>query len=199
MARIAITGGIGSGKTHVCGLLRERGIEVYDCDGAAKRLMADSEEIRRGLIEAVGPGAYAGGRLNKAALSAFLLSGRENAERVNAVVHPAVARDFLSSGMEWMECAILFSSGFDRYVDTVVCVTAPEETRVARVMARDGLDRGMAMEWIRGQMPQEEVLRRSDIEIVNDGVADLGPQLDALLASVGQGRPKGTGDKEKTL
>ena len=117
-------------------------------------------------------------------MAAFLLASDENQKAVNAIVHPAVADDFKASGYDWMECAILFESGFDHLVDCVICVTAPEEVRIQRVMARDGLTRERALDWLAKQFPQEEVRRRSDYEIVNDGLQDIGPQIDTIIQQI---------------
>ena len=97
---VAITGGIGSGKSFVCQLLNRRGIEVYDCDAAAKRLMRTSEPLRRGLRQLVGPAVYRGCILQKRVLAEFLLASEENKQAVNEVVHPAVAADFMASGLQ---------------------------------------------------------------------------------------------------
>lgn len=181
MLRVAITGGIGSGKSYVCRILEQRGIKIYDCDRAAKRIMATSVAVMDALIALVGAEVYADDKLNKAVMAQYLLASDENARHVNGIVHPAVADDFLTSGYQWMECAILFSSGFDRYVDRIVCVTAPREVRIERIMRRDGITRVKAQEWIDCQMPQEEVAQRSDFVIVNDGCRELEPQLDNIL------------------
>ena len=179
--KIAITGGIGSGKSYVCKLLAKRGIEVYDCDANAKRLMVESEDIREKLQQLIGEQAYIGRQLNKAVIAAFMMESEKHTLAVNAIVHPAVGLDFVLSGLDWMECAILFESGFDRYVDRVICVTAPEEVRLSRVMRRDSISREAACEWMKKQMPQHEVLARSDYEIVNDGLRDVPSQVDRLL------------------
>ena len=139
--RIGITGGIGSGKSYVCRLLEQRGIEVYDCDAAAKRLIRTSRRMRQQLQQLIGS-------LQKADISRFLLASEENQQRVNAIVHPAVFQDFEESGMQWMESAILYESGADKLVDKVVVVTAPEEVRIQRVMSRDGITREKAQQWI---------------------------------------------------
>lgn len=180
--KTAITGGIGSGKSYVCRLLNKQGIDIYDCDAAAKRLMHSSAELRRQLTQLIGPETYlSDGRLNKAAVAAYLLSSEDHAKAVDRIVHPAVAADFEASGMEWMECAILYESGFDRLVDRVVVVTAPEEVRLSRIMKRDGITRDKALEWLSRQWPQEAVRRLADLEIVNDGVCSLDDQIGALL------------------
>ena len=183
--KVAVTGGIGCGKCYVCGFLRRRGMDVYDCDSAAKRLMRTSLSMQDSIRKLIGAAAYTDdGILDKAVVSRFLLASPDNAARLNAIVHPAVAADFEASGMQWMECAILFTSSFDRLVDRVVCVTAPLELRLNRIMERDGISRDRALEWIECQMPQEEVLRRSDFEIVNDGTADVDMQIARLLESL---------------
>ena len=174
--KTGITGGIGSGKSYVCKLLAQRGIEVYDCDAAAKRLIRTSPRLRQQLKALIGS-------LDKAAISRFLLANEENQQAVNAIVHPAVFQDFEESGMLWMESAILFESGADKLVDRVVVVTAPEEIRIERVMQRDDITREKALQWIARQWPQEQVKARADFEIINDGQADLNSQIERLLTS----------------
>lgn len=178
-----ITGGIGSGKSHVCRLLAQRGIAVYDCDAAAKRLLATDEALQAALRRLVGAGVYADGRLNKALLARYILASDAARQAVNDVVHPAVAADFRATGMAWMECAIYYDSGFCRRVPPgrVVCVAAPEPVRIARIMARDHISREAAKEWIDRQMPQAEVMRRADHIIYNDGARDVAAQLDSIL------------------
>ena len=174
--KTGITGGIGSGKSYVCKLLAQRGIEVYDCDAAAKRLIRTSLHLRQQLKALIGS-------LDKAAISRFLLASEENQQAVNAIVHPAVFQDFEESGMLWMESAILFESGADKLVDRVIVVTAPEEIRIQRVMQRDGITREKALQWSARQWPQEQVIARADFEIVNDGHADLNSQIEKLLTT----------------
>ena len=184
--KIAITGGIGAGKSYVCQCLRSRGIDVFDCDAAAKRLMRTSATLQAALRKLVGDDVFSHDAqpvLNKSLLASFLLASDSHRQALNDLVHPAVAADFIRSGSEWLECAIFFDSGFHKRVpiERVVCVTAPLELRIQRVMARDGISRDKTLEWIHRQLPQEDVLRCSDFEIVNDGTADVSRQIDDLL------------------
>lgn len=179
--KYAITGGIGSGKSYVCRILQDYGIEVYDCDAGAKHLMRSDRTLQRRLSEAVGTEVFPDGILDKAVLAKFLLSSEENNRIVNSIVHPAVADDFACSGMSWLESAILFEADFQKYVDRVVCVSAPLEVRIQRIMHRDGISHEQAVEWIARQMPQEEKERRSDYVIVNDGVQPLDEQIERIL------------------
>lgn len=184
--RIAITGGIGAGKSFVCQRLNRRGISVYDCDAAAKRLMRESDSLRDALKKLVGDDAYTGTTLNKSVVAKFLLKDKRNNELINDVVHPYVAADFMSSGLQWLESAILFESEFNRRVDFdhIVCVTAPVETRLRRIMSRDGISREQAQEWISRQLPEKEVAGRSDFMIVNDNVQDLDRQIEHILNKI---------------
>lgn len=184
MMKIAITGGIGSGKSYVCRILEKQGIRVYDCDAEAKRLMRTDAELQAGLKKLVGEEVYsADGILQKPVLAQFILTSEANKQAVNDVVHPAVARDFEQSDCEWMESAILFDSGFDRrtHFDKVVCVSAPVAVRLQRIMQRDHISQEKAQQWIDAVMPQEELIARSDNEIVNDGVRDVEAQVVHLL------------------
>ncbi len=184
--KVAITGGIGSGKSYVCSLLREKGIDVYDCDAAAKRLMRNSEIIQGELTEIVGDNLFVDGMLQKRVLASYILACDENKQKVNSVIHPAVANDFLGSGKSWLESAILFESKFDERIafDHIICVTAPVETRVQRIVARDGIAAEKAKEWIFCQMSQEEMSERSSFVIDNDGVKDIEEQIDFILRKI---------------
>lgn len=182
--RYAITGGIGSGKSYVCQILNERGIEIYDCDNGAKRLMRESEELKKQLTQLIGPNTYIDGTLNKAAVAQFLLASENNKQAINHIVHPAVIYDFYNSGLQWMESAIIFEAHLEHTIDKIICVVAPEDVRIQRIMARDSITKEKAKEWIDCQIPQEEAIRRSDYIIINDGTTPLLPQIDKLLTAL---------------
>ncbi len=175
--KIGIAGGIGSGKSYVCKRLARYGIEVYDCDAAAKRLVRTSPTLQQQLVNLIGS-------TDKAAMSRFLLASEENQLAINAIIHPAVFDDFEQSGMQWMESGIMYESGADKLMDKVVVVTAPEEVRIERIMSRDDISREKALQWIARQWPQEQVRQKADYEIVNDGVADIDQQIEQLLSSL---------------
>ena len=175
--KIGITGGIGSGKSYVCKRLEARGIHVYDCDSAAKRLIRTSTELQQQLKMLVGS-------LEKADIARFLLESEQNAKAIDNIVHPAVFRDFEQSGLKWMESAILYESGAFRLVNKAIVVTAPDEIRIRRVMERDHISREKVLEWMSRQLPQEEVRRKADFEIINDGEADIDKQINQILKAM---------------
>jgi dephospho-CoA kinase len=172
--KVGIAGGIGSGKSYVARRLALRGIRVYDCDSAAKRIMR-SEAIQQQLQ------ALIGSKPDKQALTQYLLQSDDHARAINAIVHPAVFADFEQSGLEWLESGIMYESGANHYVDRVVVVTAPEEVRLQRIMQRDGISREQALQWLSRQWPQERVRQLADFEIVNDGLTDIDKQLNNIL------------------
>ena len=107
LQRFAITGGIGSGKSYVCHLLEKRGISVYDCDEAAKRLMRSDKSLQMMLQHLIGGDVCRNGIIEKRVLAAFLLENDAHKQAVNDIVHPAVATDFMLSNLQWLESAIL--------------------------------------------------------------------------------------------
>lgn len=124
-------------------------------------------QLQQKINKAVGKSVFHDGQFDKAVLAEFILRSEENAQTIDNIVHPAVAEDFMNSGKQWLESAILFESGFHKriHIDRVICVTAPLEVRIERIMKRDGVSREKALEWINRQMSQEEKVKLSDIEI----------------------------------
>jgi dephospho-CoA kinase len=180
--KIGLTGGIGSGKSYVCRYLRQHGIEVFDCDTAAKQLMRTSPTLRQQLTELIGPETYTDeGLLNKAVVAQFLLASPANAKAIDAIVHPAVFNAFIESGLTWMESAILYESGAYKLVDKVVAVVAPKEVRIRRVMQRDNISREKALDWMNRQMNQDEVAGKADFVVINDGEKDIENQIIKIL------------------
>jgi dephospho-CoA kinase len=189
MIRIAITGGIGSGKSYVCRLLAGRGIPVYIADDEAKRLTASDPLIRERLTALVGPGVYqADGSLCRPFLAQYLFASAEHVRQVNAIIHPRVRDDFRRWTVEHADCdivglesAILYEAGFADTVDAVVMVYAPAELRIRRAMERDGAGRSQIERRMAAQMSDEEKRRRARYVVLNDGSLPLAEQLDALI------------------
>lgn len=174
-----ITGGIASGKSAVCRLLHAMGHPVFYCDDEAKRIIRTAPDVRRELTAVVGEGVYDDeGRLVKSVLAAYICRGRDCSKRVDAIVHPRVREAYKAwharqtAETTFMECALLFESGFDRLVDRTVLVHTDDEVRLARLMARDGISRAQARKWMALQMTEEEKLARADIVISNDGTPE---------------------------
>ena len=191
MISIAITGGIGSGKSYISNILQEYGIPIYNTDDAAKRLMVSDEGIRHDLRALLGEEVYVEGTLNKSLLASYLFADAENAARINGIVHPRVKLDFCrwleqhtDKEIVGMECAILFEAGFDDAVDAVVMVYAPEALRVERAMKRDHATEAQIRSRIAAQLDDEEKRKRADYVIYTDGSIPLDSQLSTLIAQL---------------
>lgn len=187
--RLGITGGIGSGKSYVAQMLQAHwDVPVYDCDSEAKRLTAESDDIRTALTQLVGDHLWQQGQMQKPVLAAYLFASPEHAAQVNAIIHPAVRRDFLRwadahshSPVVAIESAILCESGFHTLVDSILLVDAPLEVRLQRAMLRDGASRQQVMaRMARQDSAQARQLAR--FTVINDGGGDQ--LLQACLESI---------------
>lgn len=178
---VAITGGIGSGKSVVSAVLRLLGYPVYDCDSNAKRLMRESRMLRESLVNRFGSGLYDNGNLNARYLSTIVFSDEKALSVLNSLVHPAVKEDMLCwaekcGGLVFVESAIPYSSGVYKLVDKQWRVMAPYEIRIERVMSRNDMSRMQVEQRIAAQ-GAEEVQSDDDVFICNDGITPLIPQI----------------------
>lgn len=193
MIKLGITGGIGSGKTYVSRLVEQYGIPVFDCDSEAKKLTVEHPSIRKGLIDLLGPTIYSPEGLNKPVLADFLFASKENAELINAIIHPCVRESFREWADDWcakgkdivaMESAILYESGFDTEVDSVLMVHAPLDVRFKRVMERDHTTEEQVKMRMNAQLNDELKCSKADFIIENDGSALLSDQLEAMISQL---------------
>lgn len=186
MYKVGITGGIGSGKSVVCEMLRQRDIAIYDCDKRAKELMASDRVIVERLVERFGAEVFENGELNRAYLAERVFSDPEALAALNGIVHLRVAEDFERWASEAegeyvvLESAILFESGFDSKVDVVVAIMAPEELRLERAMQRDGVSRELIKERMRNQLSDDERCHRAKYAIVNIELDELEEDVEQL-------------------
>jgi dephospho-CoA kinase len=176
MKRVAITGGIGSGKSTVCRALSAiGGAPIYDSDLRAKELMNSDAQIRRQLTDIFGPEAYTAEGLNRPYIASRAFSNPALLQHLNSVVHPRVVEDF----EEWaeshkgdyviLESALLFTSPLVGHYDLAVVVDAPIEMRIERTVARDGVTAEQVRGRIANQMPAEQMRARADVVIEADG------------------------------
>ena len=166
--KIGITGGIGSGKSYVSQILKKLGYEVYDSDSQAKRIMAESAEVKSFLIGALGESIYKCDDINKELLATHIFNDDELRQKLNNVIHPLVLQDFqyrasqCKKDIYFIESALIFESGFDRFLDKIISVSADEEVRINRVIKRENCQRDKVIERINSQMSQKEKDKKSD-------------------------------------
>lgn len=183
---IAITGGIGCGKSIVSLILKEIGYEVYDCDCKAKYLMDNSPTIKDCLKSTFGNDIIIDGTINRVKLANIVFNNKEKLVKLNNIVHSSVKEDLISWKLEnshkkllFVETAILYQSGLDSIVDEVWEVNAPLEIRIERVMKRNNISRQDVLSRIESQ--KYEILAQADYIITNDDKVAILPQLVTIL------------------
>ena len=141
---VAITGGIGAGKSIVSRVLRAKGYQVYDCDSRARAIMDSDPEIKTRLHAEIHPKALRpDGTIDRRLIASVVFTDPDRLAALNAIVHGAVRADIArwrrqtEAPLAFIETAILYQSGLDRMVDEAWLVEAPEEIRVDRVCSRD--------------------------------------------------------------
>lgn len=190
MKLIAITGGIGCGKSVVAHMVKIMGYEVYDCDSRAKALMINDPEVKKQLTMAFGEQTYLDdGTLNRQHLSDLAFADSNALACINGIVHPATARDLQrwadsqahqGAKLAFVETALLRTAGLDRVVDSVWHVTAPTDIRIRRVMTRSGLTAQQVKDRIAAQVAEDN-LASGEHTIINDNTTALLPQVLQLL------------------
>ena len=191
--RVGLTGGIGSGKSAVAEMWRERGALIIDADLIAREVVApDSDGFA--AIAARWPGVIApDGTLDRAALAGIVFADDRERAVLNGIVHPRVralarARDAAAppGALLVHVVPLLFEGEYWRTVDATAVVIAPDEARIARVMARDGLDRAGILERMRAQIDPAEARRRATYAIDNDAdLATLRARANAVYDRLG--------------
>ena len=192
---IGITGGIGSGKSVISTELRSMGYKVYDTDKEAKRLIVENAQVRKQIEALFGYEVYKDDMYQTHIVAEKVFADKSLLAQLNAIVHPAVKTDILrwvtlqdspsfrkglGVGFYFVECAILYQAGFDALCDKVVAVTAPEDIRLARVIARDHSN----IEKVRARMRAQEAdkdLRRADLVVNNDGTHTISELCEQIL------------------
>ncbi|MDR1199950.1 MAG: dephospho-CoA kinase [Prevotellaceae bacterium] len=183
MLKIGLTGGIGSGKTTVSKIFKAIGIPVFCADCEAKKAYSDSK-VREQIINILGKQIYISDtNIDRQLLASKIFGDRQLLEKVNGIIHPAVKRYF----EEWLaeqkspyiihEAAILLESGFDRFMDKIIVVNAPQDLRMKRVMDRDMQSRRQIIKRMENQMSGEERNLHADFMINNDSDTPLLPQI----------------------
>ncbi|MCR4804611.1 MAG: dephospho-CoA kinase [Clostridia bacterium] len=189
-----LTGGIGSGKSTVSNILRDKGFTVLDADEIGREVTAKGQPLLRMLVNEFGIEIIQeDGTLNRRLLADMVFGDRAKTRRLNEMVQTAILVKAIERAHKlqltdtkkviFFDVPLLFEAGWDRYVKEVWLVTAPEDVRIERVEVRDGLTEAEIRKRIRLQMSEEEKMERSDVIIENDeGMAKLMMQVDKAIA-----------------
>lgn len=179
MKKVAVTGGIGAGKTTVSNLFEKIGIPVFNSDEIAKELMHNDKQLKSDIIKAFGDESYINNELNRAYLSDIVFNDETLLDKINSIVHPQVAKEFnqwlLNQKSKYIiyESAIIFENNSEDVFDKIICVIAPEEDVISRVMKRNSFSRDKVISIISNQLPDQVKRNKADYIIENINKSDL--------------------------
>lgn len=183
---LGITGQTGAGKGYVCELLAAQGFTIVDADAASRELTQNNSPIFPALQAAFGEDIVQNGTLDRKLLAARAFASREKTDLLNHIMHPAIIEKCRAAadGLTVLDAPQLFEAQMEGDCYRVISVLAPEEIRLRRIVARDGLTEAEAMTRIRAQYSENYYTEKSDYVIINDGAADVKAQLRSILAAI---------------
>ena len=188
---IALSGGIGSGKSIVSRILISMGYPVFDCDSEARRIMDSDSRIHKMICESIHPDAVKAGCVDRKLISGIVFSNPEALNALNSIVHNAVFSELsqwttynynVGHRLVFVESAILHTSGLVDMVNAEWRVAAPLELRIRRVMLRSALTRPQVLARINVQEAENRVSDNIPLYIIdNSSEASVLPQIHSLL------------------
>ena len=190
MKRIGLTGGIGSGKSYIAGVLEKMGYPVYYSDEQSKVLTDTHPEIRAGLISRFGTSIYSEETLNRKELAAYIFNSEPDRIFVNQLIHPVVRADFdrwcaeQNTALVFNEAAILFETGAYKQFDATILVVAPHELRMQRIVERDRCTVEQAETRMKSQWSDEQKIPLATVVITSNGELPLVSQIERAILTL---------------
>ena len=173
---VALTGGIGSGKSIVAKLFELYDIPVYDSDRMAKSLMETDRNLINEIIKLFGKQAYNGNKLNRPFLAEQVFGSQKKLQLINSLVHSAETVLF--------ESAVIFENGLERHFDKTIAVIAPKHLRMRRVMKRSELSAYEVKQRMAAQMSRRELKTKADFVVNNNDKTAIIPQVETILTEI---------------
>ena len=182
--KVAVTGGIGAGKSEFMRAVKELGIKTYSADEINAELLRDKRYIEK-LSEAF-PLAVKDGKVDKSVLREEVFSNEKKRKTLNALAHPEIRRKIEEiTGDAVIEVPLLFESGMTDLFDRVIVVTAGEDARINRVVSTRNISKDLAKNIIKNQTTDDERLKRADYVAINDGTRkDLYEQAKNIIKRI---------------
>lgn len=184
MIKVALTGGIGTGKTFISSIFEKLGIPVFNSDLAAKELMNNNITVKEKLISYFGNSIFDNNdMLIRSKLASLIFNNPDALSYTNSIVHPAVRAYFAQWAAKQQtkyviqESAIVFESGIKNLFDKIITITASKEVRIQRLKERGGLTEEEILRRMNNQIEEENYICESDFIIRNDGSQLILPQI----------------------
>ncbi len=178
--KVAITGGIGAGKSLVSNFIEREGFPVLFSDEIAKGIMQSDVDVIRLIKKEFGEESYINEKLNTKYLAEKVFNNEDNVDKINAIVHPIVVEKineiteslFKSNNLVFVEIPLLFESGLENLFDYIILVYSNENLRIARTSERSKLSEGEVRKRMMFQIPDEEKKDKVDFVIENNSSKD---------------------------
>lgn len=166
--KVAVTGGIGAGKSEFMRAVKELGIKTYSADEINAELLRDKRYIEK--LSAAFPLAVKDGKVDKTALREEVFSNEKKRKTLNALAHPEIRRKIEEiTGDAVVEVPLLFESGMTDLFDKVIVVTADEDVKINRIVSTRNISKDLAKNIIKNQTTDDERIKRADYVAINDG------------------------------
>ncbi len=188
--KIAITGGIGSGKSTVCDIIKEQGYKVFSCDEIYKDLLCDASYVKQ--IETTFPNVVENNCINLKKLSSIVFDNAATLKKLNAIAHPAIMQSLLKQmnatddKYVFAEVPLLFEGEYEGLFDKIIIVERNRNERISSVMERSNLTREEVLSRIQMQFPYETQAAKNHFAKVNaiiiQNVGDLNRLKENVLA-----------------
>jgi dephospho-CoA kinase len=178
--KLAVTGGIGSGKTAFCGFLKSGGIPVINIDDVSKELLENDKDIIKKITQTFGRDSYQGGKPDKKYLADKVFSNTENVLKINSILHPKVIKkvDILTgellkkNDIVAAEAALIYEANMESHFDFIVLITADINLRMKRKTELENYLPEQFSKRNENQIPEEEKAECADFVFQNNGSLD---------------------------
>lgn len=190
--KIAVTGGIGSGKSTFCDYLSNEGFFVLKADDLAKELLNSDITIKSKVIRAFGVAAYSGNSVNKVFLAEKVFSNPHSVQKINAIIHPRVIEETVkvideqlkTNDLVFVEAALIFEAKMEDLFDYIIVITSDLEKRIERIIKRDNVTREKVLKRMENQLSEETKRKKADFVFINNGNQELLNQNVKFLISI---------------
>ncbi|CDM68684.1 dephospho-CoA kinase [Clostridium bornimense] len=178
IVKIGITGTIGSGKSTVSSFLKENGFDVVDADIISREILDKYKEVREKIKNTFGDDIFENEKLNRKKLGTIVFNDDKKRKQLEAITIPYIIKEIemridilrsVGKKIVFIDAPTLIEHGLHKSMDYNILITLDEETRISRVMRRDGISREEVLNRIKAQMSQEDKVKYVDFVLENNG------------------------------